>query len=140
MKSKLKIILLILLLTIFFVTLIIGCFHLVKHTNIKRYNETETIAEIEEKSKKYMLNVWLKSGIELRFITQELINEDILVYYFEVTKPDYFYAFGNRVHYIKTVYEFRDTGMLFYNSWQFDRVITSNYEEIKPLLEVKENE
>lgn len=134
MKNKLKIILLILLLIIFLTTLIIGCFHLVKHTNIKRYKETETIAEIEEKSKKYMLNVWLQSGIKLKFITQELISKDILVYYFEIIEPDYVYAFGNGINYIKTVYEFRNT-MVFYNSWQFDRVMPSNYQEIESLLE-----
>ena len=134
MKNKLKIILLILLLIIFFTTLIIGCFHLVKYTNIQRYKETETIAEIEEKSKKYMLNVWLQSGMKLKFITQELINKDILVYYFEIIEPDYVYAFGNEINYIKTVYEFRNT-MVFYNSWQFDRVMPSNYQEIETLLE-----
>lgn len=135
MKSKLKIILLILLLICFFTTLIIGCVHLVKHTNIKRYNETETIAEIKEESKDYMLNQWLKSGIELKFITQELINEDTLVYYFEITKPDYICVYGSNINYIKTIYEFRSTGILFYKSWQFDRVITSNYEEVKSVLE-----
>ncbi len=126
MKNKLKIILLILINFILYTTLIIGCFHSVK---LKRYNETKTIGEIKEESKSYMLDMWLTSGIELKFITQELINEDTLVYYFEVAKPDYFYVYGNRIHYIKAVYKFKN------NSWQFDRVMTSSYKEIEPLLE-----
>ena len=136
MKKVIKPILFISLLIIVLIALFIGCFHIGKHTNIKRYNETPTIVEIEERSKKYMLNVWEKSGIELEFIAQELINEDTLVYYFKVTKPDYFIIDYNRKYYIKTVYKIQDTVMSVNRSWQFDRVMFSNYEEIKTFLEV----
>lgn len=138
MKKVSEIILLVMLIIWFFVSLIIGCFHTVKHTNIKRYNETPIISEIEERTKKYILDVWLKSGVELEFITQELIDKNTLVYYFKVVEPGYFHVFGVDTYYVKAVYEFQNTYMPAYRYWKFDRVMTSYYSEIEALLEVED--
>jgi hypothetical protein len=99
-------------------------------------NEKPLISEVEECSKGYILDNWLKSGIDLEFITQELIGKNILIYYFKV-EPDYFFVDGVGIHYIKAVYKLQDTGKPFCNLWQFDRVMKSNYDEIQTVLEVK---
>lgn len=117
-----------------------GLYKLVVTPNQRRYNETPLMSEIEKRSKVYIVGNWLKSGVELEFITQELIGENILVYYFKVVEPEYFYVYGEREYYIKTVYKFKDTGLLFNKSWQFDVVLTSSYEEIQIILEVENNE
>lgn len=138
MKKVIKIILLILLIISICVLMIFGCYKVVVTTNQKRYKETPVISEIEEYSKRYILGNWLKSGLELEFVTQELIGENILVYYFKVVEPKKFYAFGTRTFYVKAVCEFQYTDYLFYKHWQFDKVMTSHYEEIESLLEVKD--
>lgn len=143
MKKAIEIILFMTLLITFLFLLIIGCCYVVKEININNETPTisyeiPTISEIKERSKQYILDKWAKSGIELEFITQELINKNTLVYYFEITKPDYIYVNGY-IRYVKTVYHLHDTGMSSHKTWEFDRVTTSNYSEIEALLEV-ENE
>lgn len=115
-----------------------GCYKLIITTNQRRYKEIPLISEIEGRSKEYILSMWLRSGVELEFITQETIGEYTLVYYFKVVKPEYFYVYGVREHYIKAVYKFKYTGIPPYKSWQFDVVWTSNYDEIQTVLEVKD--
>ena len=144
MKKVSEIILLVMLIISFCVLIPFGCYKAIEDIIQEKYNETPTISdeiptisEIKERSKQYMLDVWAKSGIELEFITQELINKNTLVYYFKVVRPDYIYVNG-RINYIKTVYYLQDTGMSSHKTWEFDRVITSNYSEVKALLEVED--
>ena len=134
--EKISEIMLLILIPISFCILGFGYYKLSITTNQKRYNETPLMSEIEGSSKEYMLDYWLNSGLELKFITQELIGENTLVYYFEVIEPDYFYVFGVREHYIKAVYKFKSIGIPLYKSWKFDVVWISSYDEIQTILEV----
>jgi hypothetical protein len=140
MKKVIEIILITLLIIGLCALTAFGLYKLVVTTNQRRYKETPLMSEIEERSKVYILGNWLKSGVELEFVTQEAIGEHTLVYYFKVVEPEYFYVYGVREYYVKAVYKWKSTGILTYKSWQFDVVWTSSYEEIQTILEVQDNE
>lgn len=139
MKQVIKVILLVMFIISFCTNIAFGLDKLIVTTNQRSYKETPTISEIEERSKLFILDMWLNSGVNLEFVTQELIGENTLVYYFKVVEPEYFYVFGVREYYVKAVYKFKDTVISPYKSWQFDVVWTSSYGEIQTILEV-ENE
>lgn len=80
--------------------------NLVKETNEKRYSELPKINIVEEEVEDY-----LASNEPFNYIKYEIIEEDILCYYFEKD--------GN---YFKAIYRFKGKNFPGYKYWVFDKI------------------
>lgn len=110
----------------FIIFMVVGLVGASKYNNKTRYENPPKINVVEQDTKEYMLNYWYKSNVSLIFIRQEKLNDNYIIYYFELKNS--LTLDGHKTYYIKTIYKYRNSDIT-YKNWFFEKVLRSDYYE-----------